>query len=102
MNRRAFIAGLGGAAAWPMVGRAQQSERVRRVGVLMTGQETDQEQINRLAAFRKGLQGLGWTPDVNLRINLRFGVDADDVRKKQYQAGMADRHPKYSRAASNL
>src|SRR5262245_43786099 len=82
MKRRTVIAGLGGAVAWPIVAQAQQGERMRRVGVLMAGLETDQEQINRLAAFRKGLQGLGWTPDLNLRIDLRFGVDTDDVRKK--------------------
>jgi putative ABC transport system substrate-binding protein len=83
MRRREFIAMLGGAAAaWPLAGRAQQSERMRRIGVLMTAPETEAELAARLAAFRKGLQDLGWAPGANLRVDVRFGVDDDDLRKK--------------------
>ena len=82
MRRREFIAALGGAAAWPLAARGQQPERMRRIGVLMTGPETDLDMVTRLAAFRKTLQELGWTPDANLRIDVRFGLDADDARKK--------------------
>src|SRR5512132_455182 len=83
MGRREFISLLGGAAAaWPLAGRAQQSERMRRIGVLMTAPETEAELAARLAAFRKGLQDLGWAPGANLRVDVRFGVDDDDLRKK--------------------
>jgi putative tryptophan/tyrosine transport system substrate-binding protein len=82
MRRREFIAGLGGAAAWPVVVRAQRSERVRRVGVLMSGKAEDKEAKDALAAFIRGLQQLGWIDGRNLRIDLRLGAgDADIVRK---------------------
>ena len=61
MRRREFIAGLGGAAAWSAVALAQQGERVRRVGVLMQMAESDQQGQLRVAAFRQGLEKLGWT-----------------------------------------
>jgi ABC-type uncharacterized transport system substrate-binding protein len=80
--RREFITLLG-AAAWPLAARAQQPAMpVRRIGVLMTAPETEAELAARLAAFRKGLQDLGWAPGANLRVDVRFGVDDDDLRKK--------------------
>jgi putative ABC transport system substrate-binding protein len=83
IGRREFITLLGGAAAaWPFAARAQQGEPVRRIGVLMTAPETEAELAARLAAFRKGLQDLGWAPGANLRVDVRFGVDDDDLRKK--------------------
>jgi putative tryptophan/tyrosine transport system substrate-binding protein len=67
MRRREFIAGLGGAAAWPMVARAQQADRVRRVGILMPLSADDPYDQVRLAAFLQGLQETGWSVGRNLR-----------------------------------
>ena len=75
MRRRAFIAGLGSAAAWPVVARAQQSNRVRRIGVLMPFDENDPEGKRRLFAFTQALADLGWTDGRNLRMDLRWGGD---------------------------
>jgi putative ABC transport system substrate-binding protein len=74
MKRRTFIAALGSAAAWPVVARAQQSSRLRRVVVLMGQAETDAGNSSRAAAFRQELQRLGWTEDRNLRIDYRWGA----------------------------
>ena len=73
MRRREFIAGLGVAAAWPVVARAQQDGRVRRIGVLMSGDENDPEEKLRLSAFMKALGDLGWTDGRNVRMDLRWG-----------------------------
>ena len=75
IRRRDFIAGLGGAAAWPLAGRAQQGNRVRRIGVLMGGDENDPVWKTRLSAFTQALAGLGWTDGRNVRIDLRFYGD---------------------------
>ena len=56
MKRRAFVAGLGSAVAWPLAVRAQQGERIRRIGVLIPYDETDSEAKARVAAFREGLE----------------------------------------------
>ena len=71
MNRREIIAGLGGAAAWPVVARAQQGDRVRRIGVLMAGGENDTNAY--LSAFTQAIAGLGWTEGRNVRMDLRWG-----------------------------
>ena len=71
MKRRAFIAALGGAAVWPLVARAQQPERMRRIGLLTGSTETDPEIQARYAAFRQALQQLGWTEGGNVRIDYR-------------------------------
>ena len=82
MRRRSFISLLGGAAAWPVAVRAQQGERVRRIGVLMNLAADDPEAQVRLAAFHQGLQELGWTVGRNLRIDTRWGAgDADRYRR---------------------
>jgi putative ABC transport system substrate-binding protein len=79
MNRRAFIAALGGAAAWPIVARAQ-SERVRRIGVLMGADDTEIRAI--YAAFVEALQQLGWTDGRNVQIETRWATGhASDIRR---------------------
>jgi hypothetical protein len=66
-GRRAFITFLGGAAvAWPLAARAQQPDRMRRIGVLMTTSADDPEGQSRIAAFHQGLQQWGWTPRLQL------------------------------------
>ena len=82
MKRREFITLLGGAAvAWPLVARAQQPERMRRVGVLMGSAESDPDCQARLAAFRQALREQGWTEGGNLRIDYRWTVtDLDRMR----------------------
>jgi putative tryptophan/tyrosine transport system substrate-binding protein len=81
VRRRTFIAGLGSAAAWPVVARAQQSDRVRRIGVLMPGDENDPEYKSRLSAFTQALAGFGWTDGRNVWIDLRWaGGDINRIR----------------------
>jgi putative tryptophan/tyrosine transport system substrate-binding protein len=82
MKRRAFITLLGGAAAWPFAARAQQSERVRRIGVLMNMAANDPQGQARLAAFQQALQQLGWSDGHNARIDIRWHEnDADRARR---------------------
>jgi len=73
-NRRDFITLIGGAAAWPLAARAQQGERVRRVGVLMNAAATETVSQSYLAAFVEGLRQLGWTEGKNLRIDVRWNA----------------------------
>ena len=70
MRRREFIAGLGGAAAWPLAARAQQGDRVGRVGALMPFAETDRGGQRAVQSFRAGLADLGWIEGRNLRIDV--------------------------------
>src|SRR6266446_7075096 len=72
IKRREFISLLGGAAAWPLAARAQQGDRMRRIGVLLGGSETDQEFQTRMTAFREELQRLGWTDGRNVHIDIRY------------------------------
>jgi putative tryptophan/tyrosine transport system substrate-binding protein len=83
MRRREFITLLGGAAAaWPIAVRAQQSERMRRVGVLTVSAPDDADAQTRLAALRQGLQRFGWIEGRNLQIDARWGAgDAAATRK---------------------
>jgi putative ABC transport system substrate-binding protein len=82
MKRREFIALLGGATAWPLAAGAQQPERTRRVGVLMSLSADDPQGQARLKAFVQGLQQLGWTEGRNMRIDTRWSAgNADDTRK---------------------
>ena len=83
MRRREFITLLGGAAAaWPLAARAQQTERVRRIGVLSSLVADDPESQARHAAFLQGLQEWGWTSGRNVQIGYRWAAgDADRIRK---------------------
>jgi putative ABC transport system substrate-binding protein len=74
MRRRQFIAGLGSAAAWPVVVRAQQGERVRRISVLMAYDENDPEGKAYLSGFMQGLAELGWTDGRNVRMDVRWAA----------------------------
>src|SRR6266481_4339470 len=83
MRRREFITLIGGAAAaWPLAARAQQRERMRRIGVLMTLAADDPEGQARLTAFVQGLQELGWTDGRNVQIDYRWPAgDAERIRR---------------------
>jgi putative tryptophan/tyrosine transport system substrate-binding protein len=84
MRRREFITLLGGAAAaWPLATSAQQGERVRWIGVITGGTVADDSDARaNFAAFREGLQQLGWVDGGNLRVDYRWGAgDAERVRK---------------------
>jgi putative ABC transport system substrate-binding protein len=72
MIRREFITLLGGAAAWPLAARAQQSDRTRRVGVLMNSTASDAEGKARFAAFSQALQRSGWAEGRNVRLDVRW------------------------------
>jgi putative ABC transport system substrate-binding protein len=74
LKRRDFITLLGSAAAWPLGARAQQSERMRRIGVLMAFAESDREGQTFVATLREGLQKLGWTEGDNIRFDTRWAT----------------------------
>src|SRR6516162_7578638 len=76
MRRREFITLLGGVATWPLAARAQQPERMRRVGVLAGLTESDPGARAWPAAFEEGLQKLGWSQGRNLRIDYRWAAGA--------------------------
>jgi putative ABC transport system substrate-binding protein len=81
IERRQFIAGLGSAAAWPLVARAQQGDRVRRIGMLMAGDENDPVYKSRGSAFTQALTDLGWTDGRNVRMEVRWsGADINRIR----------------------
>jgi len=82
MKRREFITLLGGAAAWPLAARAQQGERVRRIGVLTAFTADDVESQARIAAFQLGLQKLGWTDGGNVRIDIRWAAGDVDLFRR--------------------
>jgi len=82
MQRRQFIALIGSAATWPLAARAQQDQRVRRIGVLSALAEDDPESLARRPAFEQALKALGWTNGTNLRIDYRWAAtDAERIRK---------------------
>jgi putative ABC transport system substrate-binding protein len=92
MRRREFISLVGGAAAWPLTARAQQGERMRRIGVLMSTAADDPQSKPRVAAFLQGLQQLGWTEGRNVQIDIRWGV-ADAASSRRYAAEMVTLAP---------
>jgi putative ABC transport system substrate-binding protein len=82
MRRRKFVTLLGTAIAWPVASRAQQADRVRRIGVLHGSSAELPGTQARLAAFQEGLQQLGWIDGSNVQIDYRWGEgNADDIRK---------------------
>jgi putative ABC transport system substrate-binding protein len=82
MRRRDFITLFGAAVAWPLAARAQQGERMRRIGVLIQVAEGDPQARIEVAAFLRGLQELGWSEGRNLQVDTRWGGgDADRIRK---------------------
>jgi putative ABC transport system substrate-binding protein len=86
MRRREFITLLGGAAAWPLAARAQQGERMRRIGVLMLYPENDPQGQLRVTSFRQGLEKLGWSVGRNVQIDFQWGLgDADWIRSAAAQ-----------------
>ena len=92
MKRREFITLLGGAAAWPLAARAQQAERVRRIGLLQGLAETDPEAQARTVAFRQALDVLGWIEGRNIRIDYRF-AGGDSARVQTYAAELVNSAP---------
>src|SRR4030095_17159546 len=85
MRRREFITLLGGAVvSWPLAARAQQPDRVRRIGVLMGFAENDSQAQAMIAAFREGLQKLGWTEGRNTRIDTRWPPPADAEPRQRF------------------
>jgi putative tryptophan/tyrosine transport system substrate-binding protein len=81
IRRRTFIAGLGSAAVWSLAARAQQGDRVRRIGVLMVDDETDHAGKTYVSVFTQALADLGWTEGRNVRIDLRWsGGDINRIR----------------------
>ena len=84
MKRREFITLVGAAAAWPLAARAQQAERMRRIGALMGQVEDDPDRGVRIAAFAQGLQHSGWTIGGNVRIDYRWATS--DVERSRYAA----------------
>jgi putative ABC transport system substrate-binding protein len=100
MKRRNFITLLGGATAWPVAARAQPVDRVRQVGVVVTLSERDPEAQARLAAFREGLQKLGWTEGRNLHIEYRWSA-GDAERLRAYVADLVAMTPDVIVAGNN-
>src|ERR1700738_436606 len=92
MQRREFITLLGGAAAWPLAARAQQAERIRRVGVLMAVAESDADARSGVAIFQQSLQKLGWNDGPNIRIDYRWGA-ADAGRIQAPAKELVDLQP---------
>src|SRR5512139_2936013 len=83
MRRREFISLIGSVAAWPLAARAQQPERMRRIGILMLFAEEDPAGKIRIAAFIEGLQQLGWTVGRNIEIDIRWGATDAVLSRRQ-------------------
>jgi putative ABC transport system substrate-binding protein len=93
-HRREFITSLGAAAAAsPLMGRAQQSDRMRRAGVLMGYAESDPDAQAKLAAFREGLQKLGWAEGRNIQIDVRWPIPADTGSMQRFAKELVSLQP---------
>ena len=101
MRRREVIVGLAGAAAWPLAARAQQADRIRRIGVLMNLREDDPEGPVRDATFRQALQNLGWIVGRNLRIEYRWAGNDPGLYRK-YAAELVALEPDVLLAGGGL
>jgi len=101
VKRREFITLLGGAAAWPLVARAQRADRVRRIGVLMNLTADDPEGQARLSAFLQGLQEGGWAVGRNIRVDIRWGASEIDLMRR-HAADLVALVPDVLLAAANL
>jgi putative tryptophan/tyrosine transport system substrate-binding protein len=100
MTRREFITLVGGAAAWPVAARAQQPDKMRRIGVLMNLAADDPEGQTRLAAFLQGLQESGWAVGRNVRIDIRWGAGDSDLIHK-FAADLVSLKPDVILASTN-
>src|SRR5262249_5422727 len=98
-SRRAFMSLAGGAAAWPLAARAQQADRVRRIGVLMNLAADDAEGQARLAAFIQGLQEAGWSVGRNVQVDIRWGA-GDQALYRKYAAELLALAPDVVMAAA--
>src|SRR5215831_21113011 len=101
MRRRDFITLLGGAAAWPLAARAQQGERIRRIGVVVALAEDDPESVARRAAFEQALQASGWTVGRNIGIDYRWAA-YDAARTQELAAEVAALAPDVILVSSNV
>jgi putative tryptophan/tyrosine transport system substrate-binding protein len=100
VKRREFMTLLGGAAAWPLAARAQQVEKVRRIGVLQPLAADDPESPARVTAFAQGLQQFGWTDGRNVRIDYRWAA-GDTDRYRRYAAELVALAPDVILASSS-
>jgi putative tryptophan/tyrosine transport system substrate-binding protein len=93
MKRREFVGGLAGAAAWPLVARAQQPDRMRRIGVLLGYDESDPEGKAELAGFTQGFAELGWIDGRNVRIDVRWAAGSVD-RMRTFAKELVELQPR--------
>src|SRR4249920_2063319 len=100
MRRREFISLVSGAAAWPLSARAQQGERMPRIGVLVSRPEDDPEGQAQVALFVQTLQSLGWTTGRNIQIDIRWGA-VDAASSRRYAAEMVALAPDVILTASS-
>src|SRR5499427_6562935 len=101
IERREFIVALSSMAAWPLTARAQQADRMRRIGLLMNRVADNPEGQDRIAAFHQGLQELGWSVGRNVRIDTRWGED-DAERERKYAAELVALAPDIILASGTL
>jgi putative ABC transport system substrate-binding protein len=95
LRRREVITLLGGAAAWPLASRAQERERVRRIGVLIGSALVDADDLDgraRVDAFRQALQQLGWADGRNVNIDYRWSGGGAGPNSRPCSSGCAVRH----------
>ena len=101
MRRRDFIKGIVGSTAWPLTARAQQPDRMRRLGMLFSVTEADAEGQARVAALKLGLLEHGWVEGRNLEIDYRWG-GGDSTRLRAYAAELTALNPDVIFAAPDI